>query len=125
MNDALRRKVSGLPAGPGVYLFRDAAGKVVYVGKAGNLRQRVRDGLARIGDLERLLARAVLGSLTPREAAALRDSLEATPAILVELASSLRPWTRSSIAAAPSIATASSTCSSSSAESASAPESAR
>lgn len=30
------------PAQPGVYLMRDAAGEVVYVGKAKNLRQRLR-----------------------------------------------------------------------------------
>jgi DNA polymerase III subunit epsilon len=31
-----------LPRAPGVYLFRDEAGRVLYVGKASNLRQRVR-----------------------------------------------------------------------------------
>ncbi len=31
-----------LPRQPGVYLFRDRAGRVLYVGKATNLRQRVR-----------------------------------------------------------------------------------
>ena len=31
-----------LPRGPGVYLFRDRAGRVLYVGKATNLRTRVR-----------------------------------------------------------------------------------
>jgi DNA polymerase III subunit epsilon len=31
-----------LPRGPGVYLFRDRAGRVLYVGKATNLRARVR-----------------------------------------------------------------------------------
>jgi DNA polymerase III subunit epsilon len=31
-----------LPRSPGVYLFRDDAGRVLYVGKASNLRQRVR-----------------------------------------------------------------------------------
>lgn len=31
-----------LPSRCGVYLFRDAAGKIIYIGKANNLRQRVR-----------------------------------------------------------------------------------
>ena len=31
-----------LPTGPGVYVFKDAAGRVIYVGKAVNLRSRVR-----------------------------------------------------------------------------------
>ena len=49
-------------------------------------RERLRERLARIADPERLVARAVLGTLTPREAAALRDSLAEAPAILEELA---------------------------------------
>ncbi|VAV93467.1 DNA polymerase III epsilon subunit-related protein MSMEG4261, partial [hydrothermal vent metagenome] len=32
----------GLPRGPGVYTFRDASGTAIYVGKATNLRTRVR-----------------------------------------------------------------------------------
>ena len=31
----------GLPDQPGVYLFRDARGRVVYVGKAKSLRKRI------------------------------------------------------------------------------------
>jgi excinuclease ABC subunit C len=38
----LREKVAGLPLGPGVYLYKDAAGRVIYVGKAKILRHRVR-----------------------------------------------------------------------------------
>ncbi len=49
-------------------------------------RERLREGLARTGDPERLLGRAVLATLTPREAAALRDGLAAVPALLDELA---------------------------------------
>ncbi|HTS30223.1 MAG TPA: excinuclease ABC subunit UvrC [Bryobacteraceae bacterium] len=38
----LREKVSQLPLKPGVYLYKDAGGRVIYVGKAKILRNRVR-----------------------------------------------------------------------------------
>jgi excinuclease ABC subunit C len=38
----LETKLANLPETPGVYLFRDRAGVVLYVGKAKSLRQRVR-----------------------------------------------------------------------------------
>ncbi len=79
----LEEKVARLPAGPGVYIFKDRAGKVLYVGKAGNLRARVRSYLRpggdgrflisfleeKAGDLEFLVTR------TPGEALLLEDSL--------------------------------------------------
>ena len=37
----LRDQRRSLPDGPGVYLFRDANGKVIYVGKAKSIRKRV------------------------------------------------------------------------------------
>ncbi|MEX2116352.1 MAG: excinuclease ABC subunit UvrC [Bacteroidota bacterium] len=39
---SLQDKLETLPAQPGVYKFKDADGKVLYVGKAQNLRSRVR-----------------------------------------------------------------------------------
>src|SRR3954468_11053997 len=38
----LRDKVGQLPFSPGVYLYKDAGGRVIYVGKAKSLRLRVR-----------------------------------------------------------------------------------
>src|SRR6266436_5654385 len=37
-----REKAAALPESAGVYLFKDASGAVLYVGKAGSLRSRVR-----------------------------------------------------------------------------------
>jgi excinuclease ABC subunit C len=44
--DQLQRKLDTLPEGPGVYLWRDARGEVLYVGKAKRLRSRVRSYFA-------------------------------------------------------------------------------
>ena len=38
----LAQRADGLPQEPGVYLFKDGRGRVLYVGKAKNLRSRVR-----------------------------------------------------------------------------------
>ena len=42
MNSRLQEKAEALPAQPGVYVFKDEAGKPIYVGKAKSLRARVR-----------------------------------------------------------------------------------
>ena len=38
----LEKKLAGLPVSPGIYQFKNQRGKVIYVGKAKNLRSRVR-----------------------------------------------------------------------------------
>jgi len=40
--DALKEKAAALPTSPGVYLYKDGRGRVIYVGKAKSLRDRVR-----------------------------------------------------------------------------------
>ena len=42
LNDTLDRKLRNLPTRPGVYLFKDATGEILYIGKAKSLRSRVR-----------------------------------------------------------------------------------
>jgi excinuclease ABC subunit C len=42
MNKLLKQRAEDLPARPGVYLFKDDAGRPIYVGKAKSLRHRVR-----------------------------------------------------------------------------------
>ena len=86
MSEALRRKVSGLPTSPGVYLFKDQKGKVVYVGKAGNLRTRVRaylrpegDGRAQIPHLiEKIADVDFITTGNEKEALLLEDTLVKT-----------------------------------------------
>jgi excinuclease ABC subunit C len=41
-HDILEEKLSNLPIEPGVYLYKDSKGKIIYVGKAKSLRNRVR-----------------------------------------------------------------------------------
>jgi excinuclease ABC subunit C len=54
----LNEKIRVLPTQPGVYLYKNAEGEVIYVGKAKNLRSRVRSYL-----LEASQANAKTGSL--------------------------------------------------------------
>jgi excinuclease ABC subunit C len=79
---SLAERVEAAPTAPGVYLLRDRARKVLYVGKANNLRNRLRqylrggDGrvqvpflLRRVADVETLVTR------NEKEALILEDNL--------------------------------------------------
>jgi excinuclease ABC subunit C len=56
----LSLKLKNLPTTPGVYLFKDPAGKIIYIGKAKNLRHRVRSYFQSPGRLNTKTARMVL-----------------------------------------------------------------
>ena len=42
MNDQLKAKLKTLPTTPGVYFHKDSKNQIIYVGKAANLKNRVR-----------------------------------------------------------------------------------
>lgn len=46
MSETLDRKLLSLPTRPGVYMFKDARGDIIYIGKAKSLRGRVRNHFA-------------------------------------------------------------------------------
>ncbi|HXX59200.1 MAG TPA: GIY-YIG nuclease family protein, partial [Dehalococcoidales bacterium] len=41
-SNLITEQLKNLPANPGVYLMKDSTGKIIYVGKALRLRDRVR-----------------------------------------------------------------------------------
>jgi excinuclease ABC subunit C len=57
--EALLERISHLPESPGVYLWKDASGEVLYVGKAKRLRSRVRSYVAQ-DHAESLKTRALM-----------------------------------------------------------------
>lgn len=78
----LKARIADLPRSPGVYLLKDATGKILYVGKATDLRSRVRSYLGGADGrpaLARLLRRwadvQVLTTSTVAEALVLENSL--------------------------------------------------
>ena len=82
MRENLEGTLKALPRGPGVYLFRDEAGEVLYVGKAKSLRSRVRSyfqrgdsrfGAARL--VERMHDVEVIVTRTEAEALHLEQNL--------------------------------------------------
>ena len=80
--DTLKEKIASAPRGPGVYLMLDAQRRVIYVGKANDLKNRVtqyftgKDSrpmapflMARVGDIE------FITTATPKEALILENNL--------------------------------------------------
>ena len=102
-DEALQRKLDALPDSPGVYLWKDAAGEVLYVGKANSLRSRVRwyfgdeaGAVPRFQLLERRIADLdTIVTQSPSQALLLENNLikEYHPRFNVDLRDDKRyPW---------------------------------
>ena len=57
MSEPIEQQLKRLPTKPGVYLFRDAGGRVLYIGKAKSLRSRVRSYFQQGGDTRAQIGR--------------------------------------------------------------------
>ncbi len=51
MNEKIRSVLNSLPHQPGIYLMKDAAGTIIYIGKAISLYNRVRSYFQESADL--------------------------------------------------------------------------
>ncbi|MCW2577958.1 MAG: Excinuclease subunit domain protein, partial [Modestobacter sp.] len=83
--------VAALPAAPGVYRFRDDGGRVLYVGRAGELRRRVSSYWGDLRDRRHL--RRMMLRVARIEALVCDSAHEAVWAERNLLERSLPPWT--------------------------------
>ncbi len=81
--DRLDQKIAHLPTSPGVYLFKDKKGTVLYIGKAGNIKHRVSSYFQKVGSkdaktlamLERVAEIDTIVTDTEKEALILENNL--------------------------------------------------
>jgi excinuclease ABC subunit C len=60
MKDKIERlKLNSLPTNPGVYQFYDDSGKILYIGKAKNLRTRVKSYFLKVEELSQTRSEAI------------------------------------------------------------------
>ena len=82
-HDMLRARLRAAPEGPGVYVLRGADTRVIYVGKAANLRNRLRSWFTGVDSLEsrtrglveRVFDFDVIAAVSEREALILENTL--------------------------------------------------
>src|SRR5713226_1086765 len=72
----LEETLKAIPARPGVYLMKDAAGRVIYVGKAASLRNRVRQYFQDSGHLESPRIRHLMTKIADVEVVACENEVE-------------------------------------------------
>jgi DNA polymerase III subunit epsilon len=90
-----RHLADGLPTGPGVYVFRDAEGRALYVGKATSVRARVRTYFT--ASEQRTRMAAMVGLAERVDAIACAHPLEAEVRELRLIAEHKPPYNRRSV----------------------------
>src|SRR5688572_23271543 len=60
MHPTVQAKLESIPSGPGVYLYKDASGVAIYIGKARSLRNRVRTYFQDSRDLDPRLSQMII-----------------------------------------------------------------
>jgi excinuclease ABC subunit C len=89
---AARAVAARLPAGPGVYRFRDACGRALYLGRAASLRRRVVSYWSDLGDRPHLSAMVrAIASLEAVECASEHEAAWLERSLLEH---QLLPWNR-------------------------------
>lgn len=88
--DSLRARVRTMPQEPGVYRWKDEHGEIIYVGKAKNLRQRLRSYVARKPRVEHFRKRALLERMHDVEVTFTSTEMEAL-ILEMHLIRSLKP----------------------------------
>lgn len=88
--DSLRARVRVMPQEPGVYRWKDERGEIIYVGKAKNLRQRLRSYVARKPKVEHFRKRALLERMHDLEVTFTSTEMEAL-ILEMHLIRSLKP----------------------------------
>ena len=85
MTDTLRERLKTLPNKPGCYLMRDSRGTIIYIGKAKNLRNRVR-GYFRPGAKHAPKVRSMVHTVADFEFMTVKNEAEAllTEAALIK-----------------------------------------
>ncbi len=72
----VEEKLKLMPVRPGVYLMKDASGRVIYVGKAASLRNRVRQYFQDSGHLESPRIRHLMSKIADVEVIACENEVE-------------------------------------------------
>ncbi|MEW6109296.1 MAG: excinuclease ABC subunit UvrC [Nitrospirota bacterium] len=75
-NQKIREKITTLPVKPGVYVFRDRNDKILYIGKAGQLKNRIKSYFRKSSGLDVRKA-AMIGSVDDFEYTVTGNELEA------------------------------------------------